>query len=215
MGCAALDVDNDGYRDFYFGTGFYNPGHQISNLMFRNNRGESFQDITYFSGTGHLQRCQGVSAADFDNDGDQDMYISMGGAHIGDKHSDVAFINSGNKNHWVTLKLEGRQSNRSAIGARIKLKVMEDSVAKEIHAFVGSESSFGSSSLQQELGTGRAGVIQSIEVLWPASNLRQTFTDVEADHAYRIIEGEAKIMKTDNVGVYSRNNQCPSKKPNK
>src|SRR4029079_15619230 len=74
MGSNYGDLDNDGYLDFYLGTGDPNLGTLIPNRMFRNAEGKLFQDVTTSGGFGHLQKGHGVSFGDLDNDGDQDIY---------------------------------------------------------------------------------------------------------------------------------------------
>lgn len=120
MGSNFGDLDNDGWLDFYLGTG--NPGlsTQIPNRMFRNAEGRYFQDVTTSGGFGHLQKGHGVAFADFDNDGDQDVFIKIGGAVTGDLGYCAVFLNPGHGNHWITLKLQGVRSNRAAIGARVR-----------------------------------------------------------------------------------------------
>ncbi|HXI51305.1 MAG TPA: VCBS repeat-containing protein, partial [Candidatus Saccharimonadales bacterium] len=124
MGSNFGDLDNDGWLDMYLGTGDPDLSTVIPNRMFRNAEGKSFQDITSAGGFGHLQKGHGVAFGDLDNDGDQDVYIVIGGAYEGDSYRNALFENQGTTNHWLTLKLEGVRANRSAIGARIKVTVV-------------------------------------------------------------------------------------------
>ena len=192
MGANFGDLDNDGFLDCYFGTGEPFLGTLVPNRMFRNNGGKVFQDVTTSGGFGHLQKGHGVAFGDLDNDGDQDVYAVMGGAYFGDVYQNVLFENPGNGNHWITLKLEGVTSNRSAIGARIKVTVEKSSGPQDIHVTVGTGGSFGSNSLQQEIGLGSAARIQQIEINWPTSGERQVFTDVALDRFYHVREGATK-----------------------
>ena len=120
MGCNFGDLDNDGFLDFYLGTGDPDLGGLMPNRMFKNVDGKRFADITASSGTGNLQKGHGVSCADWDRDGDLDIFIEMGGVTNGDKYHNVLFENPGQGNNWLTVKLVGTKSNRAAIGARIK-----------------------------------------------------------------------------------------------
>ena len=190
MGCNFGDLDNDGYLDLYAGTGDPSLESLVPNRMFRNSEGRFFQDVTTSGGFGHLQKGHGVSFADIDNDGDQDIYSVIGGAFTGDIAHNVLFENPGHGGRWITLKLEGVQSNRSAIGARIKVRVKSAEGPRDIYATVSTGGSFGASSLQQEIGLGQALSINAIQVTWPTSGTTQTFTDVGMDQIVRIVEGE-------------------------
>lgn len=192
MGSNFGDLDNDGWLDFYIGTGDPELSTLIPNRMFRNAEGRYFQDVTTSGGFGHLQKGHGVSFGDIDNDGDQDVYETMGGAYSGDHYRNVLYENPGHGNHWITLKLEGTKSNRSAIGARIKITLLTSDGERVIHRTVGTGGSFGGSPLRQEIGLGKATAIKSIEVSWPASGQAQVFRDVSMDAMHRIREGEAK-----------------------
>jgi hypothetical protein len=190
MGCNFGDLDNDGYLDFYLGTGDPDLRSVMPNRMFRNAEGKYFQDVTTSGGFGHLQKGHGVAIGDLDNDGDQDIYEVIGGALPGDVFQNVFFENPGHDNHWITLKLEGIQSNRSAIGARIKVTVKTASGQRDIYVTAGTGGSFGSSSLQQEIGLGDATAIQTIEIIWPTTGKKQMFQEVAVDQVLRIREGD-------------------------
>jgi hypothetical protein len=190
MGSNFGDLDNDGYLDFYVGTGDPNLGTLIPNLMLRNAEGQFFQDVTTAGGFGHLQKGHGVAFADLNNDGQQDIVANLGGAYTGDNYRKALFINPGNSNHWITLKLEGVRANRSAIGARIKVIVATDQGERVIYKSVNSGGSFGASSLRQEIGLGQAREIRAVEIRWPAPGGPQTFQGLAMDSFYRIQESE-------------------------
>jgi hypothetical protein len=114
----------------------------------------------------------------------------MGGAYPGDAYPSVLYENPGHGNRWVTLKLVGRTTNRSAVGAHIEVVVREPGGLRSIHATVGTGGSFGGSSLRQEIGLGGATAIDSVRVDWPTSGTRQVFTQLEPERAYEIVEGE-------------------------
>ena len=183
------DLDNDGFLDLYLGTGGPDLRSLIPNRMFRNDRGRRFQDVTTSGGFGHLQKGHGISFGDIDNDGDQDIHAVMGGWFTGDVYNRVLFENPGSANHWVTLVMEGTRSNRSAVGARIRIEVEDQLGAREIFATVSTGGSFGSSTLQQEIGLGSATRIETLEIHWP-SGARQAFRDLDVDRVLAIREGD-------------------------
>ena len=85
------------------------------------NAGGRFEDVTESTGTGHLQKGHGVSFADWDDDGDLDFFVEVGGQTPGDKAHNVLFRNPGNDRHWLKIKLIGTRTNRGALGARIRV----------------------------------------------------------------------------------------------
>jgi hypothetical protein len=188
MGANFGDLDNDGFLDFYLATGRPDFWELMPNVMYRNRRGAGFSDVTTAGGFGNLQKGHGVAFADLDQDGDQDIFSQLGGAFPGDQYYNAVFENPGFGNHSITLHLEGTQSNRCAIGARIRLDILEDGVPRSIYRYVGSGGSFGASPLVQAIGIGKATVIEQIEVYWPTSGLTQRFAKVAADQQVRIVE---------------------------
>lgn len=190
MGANFADIDSDGWLDFYLGTGF--PGYEglMPNLLYLNQRGQSFADVTTAARVGHLQKGHAVAFGDVDNDGDVDLFAQLGGAFQGDGFANALFMNPGTGNRSMALQLIGTESNRSAIGARIRVEVAEpDGTLRTIHSHVTSGGSFGANPLRQTIGLGRADRATSVEVHWPTSGVTQRFEDLPAGHLVRITEG--------------------------
>jgi hypothetical protein len=190
MGCNFGDLDNDGFLDFYLGTGNVDYAELRPNVMFHNESGQHFANVTMAGGFGHLQKGHGVSFADLDSDGDQDVYIQMGGAQWADEFHDAIFENPGFGNQSLTVILEGRESNRSAIGARLKASFTDGSSSRDVYRHVGSGSSFGNNPFRQSIGLGKAMTVSTLEVFWPTTGKTQTYSNIPAGQTIRIIEGE-------------------------
>ena len=193
MGSNFGDIDNDGFLDFYLGTGY--PAYEglMPNLLFRNVRGERFAEVTAAAGVGHLQKGHGVAFADFDHDGDQDIFVELGGAYAGDLYANALFENPGTDNGWIALQLEGTRSNRSGIGARVRADIVENGERRSIYRWVNSGGSFGASPLRQHLGVGQARKIDALEVYWPTSGITQRFEDVPSTQFIVIEEGNPEF----------------------
>jgi hypothetical protein len=161
--------------------------------MFLNQGGRRFANVTIAGGFGHLQKGHGVSFADIDNDGDQDVYVEMGGSYVGDKFHDALFENPGFGTHWISIALVGRRSNRSAVGARIHVKIIENGKPRSVFRHVNSGGSFGCNPLRQYIGLGNAEQIESVEIYWPTTDLTQSFYDLAMDQWVRIVEGEKQV----------------------
>jgi hypothetical protein len=189
MGANFGDVDNDGYLDFYLGTGAPSYGALIPNMLFRNAEGKRFVDITASSGTGCLQKGHGIAIGNLFHDGQPAIYIQLGGMVPGDKYYSALYKNPGNKNNWIDIKLIGVKTNRAAIGARIKLTVENEAhQRRNIFRDVNSGGSFGASPLQQHIGVGESTRIVALEIWWPTSNTRQVFADVSLNQYIEVRE---------------------------
>jgi hypothetical protein len=144
----------------------------------------------------------------------------IGGAVPSDSHSFRLFENPGNDNDWISLKLVGVKTNRPAIGARIKVTVRDAGQApRSIYRWVGSGGSFGASPFEQHIGLGKAATIESLEIWWPASKTRQTFTNVhknqflvikEFDHDYTTLERKPYHLGTGQKDATGQTKQTAS-----
>lgn len=200
MGSNHGDLDNDGWPDFYVGTGDPDYRQRMPSRVFRNDGGRSFRDVTVPGGFGHLFKGHAGSFADVDGDGDQDLYVVYGGAYEGDVAPNVLLENPGHGNAWVTLRLEGAGpgapgggSNRFGVGSRVEVTVETPSGDREIHHLVGTGGSFGANSLQAEIGLGDATRIRELEVRWAGSGTRDVWTDVPLERVLRVREGAPEV----------------------
>lgn len=195
MGANFGDLDNDGWLDMYLGTGEPSMQTLVPNRMYRNDGSKRFQNVTWSGRFGHLQKGHAISFGDIDNDGDQDIYAVMGGAYTGDVAYNALFLNPGHDNHWITLRLEGTRANRAGIGARIIIDLETPQGPTQIHRTVSTGGSFGSSTLQQEIGLGKASAISRIRIRWPGDDEWQSWKDVTLDRMY-IARQDAADLKS-------------------
>jgi len=200
MGANFGDLDNDGFLDFYLGTGYPQYDGLMPNVMYRNRGGTGFSDVSTAGGFSHLQKGHGIAFGDLDNDGDQDVFAELGGGYSGDAFRNALFENPGFGNHWIKIKLIGKKSNRAGVGARIKIDIGEDGKSRSIYKWVNSGGSFGCNPLRQEIGLGKAASIARLEVYWPTSDTTQRFENIAADQFIEITEFEdtvnQRILKT-------------------
>ena len=209
MGANFGDLNGDGYLDFYLATGDVPYWELRPNVMFVNKGAEGgFANVTMTGGFGHLQKGHGVSFADIDNDGDQDVYVQMGGQLPGDKFNDALFENPGFNNRWLSVKLIGLESNKSGIGARIHVTVKENGLSRSIFREVNSGGSFGCNPLRQNIGLGKAEQIESLEIYWPTSDSTQTFNDVGLDQLIEIRE-HSETFEQIKLHTYSLGGTAP------
>lgn len=198
MGSNFGDIDNDGFLDMYLGTG--NPDYKSlsPNRLFRNMGNGKFADVTVSGRVGNLQKGHGVAINDLDNDGDNDIFIEVGGAYLGDSFSNSLYMNPGqNNNRWIKLQLEGTESNRSAIGTKVKVTFKENGVSRSVHRVLNSGGSFGASALRMEIGIGQATIIDQIEITWPKNQKKKVFKNIKPNQYIKIIEGEDTFSKID------------------
>ncbi len=196
MGSNFGDLDNDGFPDIYLGTGYPFYEGLIPNVVYHNRRGKGFADVTTAGGFGELQKGHGVAFADLDNDGDQDIVESVGGAYPGDAYRPVLFENPGFGAHWLKVRLVGVKSNRDGIGALVRCDIVENGTPRSIYKTMNTGGSFGCSPLRLELGLGAATKIEKLDIYWPTSDTHQIFRDVAVDRALEIHEGADSFVVT-------------------
>jgi enediyne biosynthesis protein E4 len=170
-GCGLVDLDNDGRLDLFVAGGGLDTNDLQSNRVFLNTGG-AFADFTSSMGPDFaLARLhRGAVFADFDRDGRVDAAVTALNAPI------ELWWNRSPMQHWLRLRLRGRTSNRSAIGARVDCTAGGRTQSRWVRASVGYASS---SDLTVHFGLGHADTT-SIDIHWPSGAL-QKLASVPAD----------------------------------
>ena len=171
------DYDNDGDIDCIVAT---DSTYAVS--YYKNNGDGSFQKSNDQELAKTIIHHSCLTAGDYDNDGDLDLFV-VGGP----KENSVLLRNESNKN-WVKFKLEGTKSNRTGIGAKVRIKA--DINGKSIwqrRDLATSNSFFGETSLNIHFGLGDATLIDSLKIEWP-SGVVDVHTNVEINKFYDIVE---------------------------
>lgn len=202
MGTNFGDIDNDGFLDIYLGMGNPSLGTIAPHVLLRNDNGERFTDVTDATGTGEIHKGHGIVFADFRRNGQEDIFSNNGGAVPSEKHSLRLFQNPGNNNDWITVRLVGVKSNRSAIGAKIQVTVQNHGgPQRSIWRTVGETSSFGGNPAEQHIGLGPDATITSLDVFWPATGTHQHFKQVAKDQFLQIREFDNNFTRLERKAV--------------
>jgi FG-GAP-like repeat/ASPIC and UnbV len=182
MGSSFGDINNDGCFDFYLGKGTPESWFILPNLMYVGKTestrcAERLDNISMLQGFGTIQKGHGIVFADFDNDGDEDIYSSLGGMWPADKWPNQFFVNESRLgNSWVKVRLRGRKTNYYGIGARIKVTAKNDKQETIVrYALMDLRTGFGSSAYLAHVGLMNATRIENVEVYWPGSSCTQTY----------------------------------------
>lgn len=186
-----FDYDNDGKLDLFVVNGHTFQRRdapqllapQNSQLFWNRGAAQGFYDVSPVSGEYFRKTYVGRGAAygDYDNDGDLDVFV------VNHDGPGVLLRNEGgNRNAWLQVRLEGRKSNRMALGAKVRLVVGRTVQIREL----GAQGSYLSQNTPVEhFGLGRHAAADTLVVTWP-SGLRQVFTRVAGNQVLRVVEGE-------------------------
>ncbi|MCZ6873743.1 MAG: FG-GAP-like repeat-containing protein [bacterium] len=189
MAAQFADIDNDGFLDIYLGTGGPPMDTYEPNKLFWNTGNGAFLDVTNSAGVGNLGKGHGATFADYDDDGDIDLYVPMGGAMFGDRQPNSLYQNNGTPHHWLKLRLVASKSNPDAIGAKIIATIERNKIYRTVNGGTG----FGSmNDPVVMLGLGGATRLSKLRVEWP-SGIRQEFFDIKADQLLVITEGQPRM----------------------
>jgi hypothetical protein len=184
FGADFFDYDNDGYLDLFIANGHVEPNIEIidgarptyaqHNQLFRNQGGQAFAEVSEQAGLRRLPRMvgRGAATADYDNDGDVDVFVSNNNQRAALLRND-----GGNGNHWISIKTIGRMSNRDGIGARIALSAGGLVQVEEVRS---GSSYLSQNDLRLHFGLGRHQWVDRLEVRWP-SGIVQVLEKVAAD----------------------------------
>lgn len=202
FGVAFVDYDNDTRPDVAIANGHVMANaaqlragakYGQRNLLLRNT-GERFVDMRDAAGAGFASESvsRGLVAGDIDNDGDVDLLITNNGAAAN------LLLNEGGTGNAIIVRAIGektpstrlRASNRSAIGARLKLSVAERTQLREVQS---GSSYLGQNDLRAHFGLGRA-ARADLEITWP-SGATEALANLPANHVFTVREGQGVVAR--------------------
>jgi Leucine-rich repeat (LRR) protein len=174
-GSAFADFNNDGFVDLIVNQGFFEPKGPVvylnnGNLTFTRVSGQTFKSTDVSSG---------FSISDYNNDGYPDVFTTSFSGYNNGLYKN---LNSGN--HWLKIKLVGRQSNKMAIGARIA--VYAQGLGRH-HQVMTTNGFANQNTLYNHFGLASATAADSVEIIWP-SGKKQVFFNVSGDQLHEYIE---------------------------
>lgn len=177
------DYDNDGFIDLFASV----PGNPGKNRLYHNNGDGTFTQVVSGSVVNDASTAPSIGCAwvDYDNDGFLDLFVARGGDV--QPATNLLYHNNGNTNSWLKLKLIGLASNRSAIGAKVRVKATVRGRPLEQLRQVSGGSGFLPTPLDLHFGLGDAEVIDAIRIEWP-SGIVQTLTNVPAKQTLSVTE---------------------------
>jgi len=181
---AWADINNDGALDLYVQNDRKNAFYQNKGMLrFQNIRRLVSKKDTWLRAQGDR-----VSSVDYDNDGDQDLFIAQG--YSPDQAPErfynalSLFRNESHLNNWLKIRLIGTQTNREGIGAKIFLRARGGVQFREANH---GPSGYAQDALPVHFGLGSASRADEIEIRWP-SGIRQIVEDVPARQTWIIRE---------------------------
>ncbi|HMQ45830.1 MAG TPA: FG-GAP-like repeat-containing protein [Saprospiraceae bacterium] len=166
------DIDNDGDLDLFVVNGF-GPSSGVENFLYLNDgTGHFTRDLESISEL-ETQCSYGAAFGDMDNDGFLDLAVANCKTTGQVKVANTLFHNSGNSNKWIKIRLQGTLSNRSAIGAKIRLKATINGAERWQMREISAQDGYNcQNSLQVHFGLGDASQADSLIVEWPSGQMQ-------------------------------------------
>ena len=189
-GAGLADFDNDGFTDLLYVTGHVYPEierslaqypHRGPRVLFRNSNGARFDDVSASGGDGLVtpHSSRGAAFGDIDNDGDQDVLV------MNMNEPPSLLRNESPRTHaWIDVQLEGRASNRAAIGATV---IVTSAGRRQARAVLSQSSYYSHDDMRLHFGLGDATRVDEIEIHWPSGQL-QKLTSVQTRKLVTIAE---------------------------
>jgi hypothetical protein len=204
-GCGFFDMDNDSWPDILVCNGHVYPeveqltteaGYPQTKLLYRNLGNGNFEDVTQRGGPGITvpNASRGSAFGDFDNDGDVDVIVNTVNGFPQLLRNDSKL-----QNNWIKVRTLGVKSNRSGIGARIKVTSSIKGQPKpraQIDEVRSGSGYISQGDLRVHFGLGKSERADVIEVRWP-SGLVDTVKDIPANRLVYIKEGSGIVRTVD------------------
>jgi enediyne biosynthesis protein E4 len=199
-GTGLADLNNDGWLDIFTVTGNVYPEvekvfkeypHRSPRLIYRNLGNGRFIEVTASCGPGaqEVRSSRGSAFGDYDNDGDLDVLIMNMNEPPSLLRNDYISAGGRGANNWLKLKLAGTKSNRSAIGAKVRVKIGARIQTQEVTS---QTSYYSHNDLRLHFGLGESNRADQVEIRWP-NGQSETVKDIAANQIVTIREGSGIV----------------------
>lgn len=184
-----LDYDNDGWLDLFvtvLGPETSSSDPRVCNRLYHNQGDGTFALVTTGSLVTKTGNAGGAAWGDYDNDGFPDVCVSYGTVFSSQRNA--LFRNNGNANNWIKVRCVGTDSNRSAIGAKVRVKAQIG--GRELWQLrqIGCDQDWiAFHSLDAVIGLGDATVIDTLRIEWPSGRVQELY-DVPAKQTLTVVE---------------------------
>jgi hypothetical protein len=196
-GVGFFDFDNDGWADIFMSNGHVFPEVDTRRLhvtfsegkiVYKNLGNGSFVEVTSSTGPAVAQphSSRGTAFGDFDNDGDVDVLV----LNLNEPPS-LLRNDCRSKNNWLKVRCIGTTSNRTAIGARVRVVTGQHSQINEV---MSGSSYLSQNDLRLHFGLGQAKRADLVEVHWPLG-LVESFRNVDANQLLVAQEGHGIVRR--------------------
>jgi hypothetical protein len=180
-GGAWADYDNDGWLDLFVAN------YRGNSFLFHNDGNGGFTSVVG-SAINEFGTGQGAAWGDYDNDGFPDLLVPNIFTY-----NNFLYHNNGNSNAWLTLKLEGRMSNRAAIGAKVRMKAtIQGREIWQLREISGGGSLGSQNDLRASFGLGDATKADVVRIEWP-SELTEEMQNVLGKQFLTLVEPNLTI----------------------
>lgn len=192
-GCGFFDFDNDGWKDLLLVNGHAFPEvdrlsiairYRNPVILYHNNGKGRFEDVSAAAGPALLEThaSRGAAFGDIDNDGSVEVVVNNQ-----NEPPSLFKQSAAGSNHWLILELEGVKSNRSAIGARVRVTVAGHAQLDEVRS---GGSYLSQNDLRLHFGLGSSKEADQVEIDWPGG-AHQKLEHIHADRVMRIRESQS------------------------
>ena len=190
LGAAWADYDNDGWLDLFVANG---ESVQENNFLYRNNGDGTFTRVLEGSVANDGGASMGCAWGDYDNDGFLDLIVANGALRATGFEPNLPEVNflyhndAGNGNRWIRIKCVGTASNRSGIGAKVRVRATIAGKTFWQLREISSGNGFCGNAIDAHFGLGDADRVDLLRVEWP-SGIVQEFHDLSVNRSLTLTE---------------------------
>ncbi len=182
------DYNNDGNLDLYVANGTYRE--DMRNYLFYGNGEGRYRKIEEEDILKHADTSAGAAHADFDRDGDLDIFVASWGS--GDQINRF-YENTTNGKNWVSFRLKGETVNSYGIGTKLELTVSDGTKTKKLYRWMYPITGYGSQNdYELHFGLGGFKNIDRLVVTWPDNSIEK-YPELNLKKHYLIIQGEPRL----------------------